>query len=80
VLWFVIISPEAPYHIHNYPALISSATGSDINEAGLSQVARRNRTLVRAVNIRRGMRSRPDEKPPEDPLKEEIPELEGKPI
>jgi benzoyl-CoA reductase subunit BamB len=68
---------KPPYHIHNYPAFISSATGIDIDEAGLSQVAKRNRTLVRAVNIRRGMR-REDEKPPEDHWKKRFPELEEK--
>ncbi|MBU1745289.1 MAG: aldehyde dehydrogenase [Proteobacteria bacterium] len=68
---------KPPYHIHNYPALISSATGIDMDEAGLSQAAKRNRTLVRAVNIRRGMR-RADEKPPEDHWKKRFPELEEK--
>jgi benzoyl-CoA reductase subunit BamB len=68
---------KPPYHIHNYPAFISSATGIDIDESGLSQVAKRNRALVRAVNIRRGMR-REDEKPPEDHWKKRFPELEEK--
>ncbi len=68
---------KPPYHIHNYPALISSATGIDIDEAGLSQAARRNRTLVRAVNIRKGMK-RADEKPPEDHWRRRFPELEEK--
>ena len=67
---------KPPYHIHNYPTLISSATGIDIDEAGLWQVAKRNRTLLRAVNIRRGMR-RADEKPPEDHWKKRFPELEA---
>jgi aldehyde:ferredoxin oxidoreductase len=48
-----------------------------MDEAGLTQVARRNRNLVRAVNIRRGMR-RADEKPPEDHWKKRFPELEEK--
>jgi len=68
---------KPPYHIHNFPALISSATGIDMDEAGLSQAAKRNRTLIRAVNIRRGMR-RADEKPPEDHWKKRFPELEAK--
>ncbi|MCL6479032.1 MAG: aldehyde dehydrogenase [Peptococcaceae bacterium] len=68
---------KPPYHIHNFPAIISAATGIDIDEAGLTQIARRNRTLVRAVNIRRGMR-RADEKPPEDHWKKRFPELENK--
>jgi len=67
---------KPPYHIHNYPAFISSATGIDIDEAGLKKIAKRNRTLVRAVNIRKGMR-REDEKPPEDHWKKRFPELEA---
>jgi benzoyl-CoA reductase subunit BamB len=67
---------KPPYHIHNYPALISSATGIDIDEAGLTQVYKRNRTLLRAVNVRRGLR-RADEKPPEDHWKKRFPELEA---
>jgi benzoyl-CoA reductase subunit BamB len=68
---------KPPYHIHNYPSFISSATGIDMDEARLTQVAKRNRTLVRAVNVRRGMR-RADEKPPEDHWKKRFPELEEK--
>ncbi len=68
---------KPPYHIHNYPAFISSATGIDMDEAGLKQVYKRNRTLLRAVNVRRGLR-RADEKPPEDHWKKRFPELEEK--
>jgi aldehyde:ferredoxin oxidoreductase len=68
---------KPPYHMHNYPAFISSATGIDMDEAGLKQVAKRNRTLVRTVNVRRGLR-RADEKPPEDHWKKRFPELEEK--
>ncbi len=68
---------KPPYHIHNYPAFISSGAGIDMDEAGLTQAAKRNRTLVRAVNIRRGMR-RADEKPPEDHWRKRFPELEAK--
>jgi benzoyl-CoA reductase subunit BamB len=68
---------KPPYHIHNYPAFISSATGIDIDEAGLKKVYKRNRTLLRAVNVRRGLR-RADEKPPEDHWKKRFPELEEK--
>jgi benzoyl-CoA reductase subunit BamB len=67
---------KPPYHIHNYPDFISAATGIDIDEAGLSRVAKRNRTLVRAVNVRKGLR-REDEKPPEDHWKKRFPELEA---
>jgi aldehyde:ferredoxin oxidoreductase len=65
------------YHMHNYPAFISSATGIDMDEAGLNQVYRRNRTLMRAINVRRGLR-RTDEKPPEDHWKKRFPEIEEK--
>jgi benzoyl-CoA reductase subunit BamB len=66
---------KPPYHIHNYPELISCATGMDIDEERLNKIARRNRTLVRSVNIRRGMR-RKDEKPPENHWRKRFPELE----
>ncbi len=68
---------KPPYHIHNYPAFISSATGMDIDEAKLWEITTRNRTLLRAVNVRRGLR-RADEKPPEDHWKKRFPELEAK--
>jgi len=67
---------KPPYHIHNYPIFISSATGIDMDEAKLTQVYKRNRTLLRAVNVRRGLR-RADEKPPEDHWKKRFPELEA---
>ena len=66
---------KPPYHIHNYPKLISAATGFDMDEEGLKKVYRRNRNLLRAVNVRRGLR-RADEKPPEDHWKKRFPELE----
>jgi benzoyl-CoA reductase subunit BamB len=68
---------KPPYHIHNYPKFISSGAGIDMDEARLSQAAKRYRTLVRANNIRRGLR-RADEKPPEDHWKKRFPELEEK--
>jgi aldehyde:ferredoxin oxidoreductase len=66
---------KPPYHIHNYPKLISSATGINIDEAGLTEVYNRNRNLVRAINVRKGLR-RADEKPPEDHWRKRFPELE----
>ncbi|MBW2633502.1 MAG: aldehyde dehydrogenase [Deltaproteobacteria bacterium] len=66
---------KAPYHIHNFPKFISAGTGIEMDEDKLTQAAKRYRTLVRAINIRRGMR-RKDEKPPEDHWKKRIPELE----
>jgi aldehyde:ferredoxin oxidoreductase len=68
---------KPPYHIHNLPRLISAATGLDMDEDKLWEAARRNRTLLRAINIMRGMR-RADEKPPEDHWKRRFPELETK--
>jgi len=67
---------KPPYHIHNLPTLISLGAGIDMDEAGLTQVYKRNRTLLRAVNVRRGLR-RADEKPPEDHWKKRFPELEA---
>jgi benzoyl-CoA reductase subunit BamB len=66
---------KPPYHIHNYPKFISAGAGIDMDEIKLSQAAKRYRTLVRAINIRRGMR-RKDEKPPENHWKHRFPELE----
>lgn len=68
---------KPPYHIHNLPHFISAATGLDIDEAGLTQVYNRNRNLIRAINIRRGLK-RADEKPPEDHWRKRFPELEEK--
>jgi len=66
---------KPPYHIHNYPKFISSGAGIDMDEEKLTRAAKRYRTLVRAINIRRGMR-REDEKPPADHWKKRFPELE----
>jgi len=68
---------KPPYHIHNLPQLITMAAGLDIDEEGLWETATRVRTLVRSINIRRGMR-RSDEKPPEDHWKRRFPEYEQK--
>jgi aldehyde:ferredoxin oxidoreductase len=68
---------KPPYHIHNYPKLISAATGMDIDEAGLKKIVNRSRNLHRAFNNRRGM-TRADEKPPEDHWKRRFPEIEEK--
>jgi len=67
---------KPPYHMHNYPHFVSAATGIDMDEAGLTQVYNRNRNLLRAVNVRRGLR-RADEVPPEDHWKKRFPELEA---
>jgi benzoyl-CoA reductase subunit BamB len=66
---------KPPYHIHNLPEFISAGAGIEMDKDTLTKVAKRNRNLVRANNIRRGMR-RKDEKPPEDHWKKRFPELE----
>ncbi len=66
---------KPPYHIHNYPKFISAGAGIDMDEDSLSQAAKRYRTLVRAINISRGMR-RKDDRPPENHWKKRFPELE----
>ena len=67
---------KPPYHIHNYPSFISAAAGIDMDKDGLWQAATRNRTLLRAINVRRGLR-RSDEKPPANHWKKRFPELEA---
>jgi benzoyl-CoA reductase subunit BamB len=67
---------KPPYHIHNYPKFISAGAGIEMDEDSLTQAAKRYRTLVRAINIRRGMR-RKDEKPPANHWKKRFPELEA---
>jgi benzoyl-CoA reductase subunit BamB len=66
---------KPPYHIHNYPLLISAGTGMDIDEEELTMICKRNRMLLRAINVRKGLR-RVDETPPEDHWKKRFPELE----
>ncbi|PLX39737.1 MAG: aldehyde dehydrogenase [Deltaproteobacteria bacterium] len=56
---------KTQYNIHNIPDLIRMAAGLDLSKEDLWKVFRRNRNLVRAINVRRGMR-RADERPPED--------------
>ncbi len=68
---------KPPYHIHNYPIFIKAGTGIDMDEEKLTKAAKRYRTLVRAINISRGMR-RVDEAPPKDHWKKRFPELEEK--
>ncbi|MDR2018609.1 MAG: aldehyde dehydrogenase [Syntrophobacterales bacterium] len=68
---------KPPYHIHNFPKIISAGTGMELDEEGLKEIYKRNRNLVRSLNVRRGMR-RADEVPPEDHWKKRFPELEQK--
>jgi benzoyl-CoA reductase subunit BamB len=67
---------KPPYHIHNFPKFISAGAGIDMDEAKLTEAAKRYRTLVRANNIRRGLR-RKDERPPDTHWKKGFPELEA---
>lgn len=64
-----------PYHIHNLPELITLATGLTMDADQLWRIAARNRTLVRAINLRRGLR-RIDEKPPQNFCSGAEPEIE----
>ena len=66
---------KPPYHIHNIPKMMAAAAGIEMDEETLTKGAKRYRTLVRAVNMSRGMK-RKDEKPPEDHWKKRFPELE----
>ena len=66
-----------PYHLYNLPRFISLATRMDLDSDRLLEIGRRNRTLIRAINVRRGLR-RIDEKPPEDHWKKREPEVEQK--
>jgi aldehyde:ferredoxin oxidoreductase len=56
---------DIAYHMNNIPQIISLATGIEMNKEKLWKTSQRIRTLVRAVNVRRGLR-RKDERPPED--------------
>ena len=66
-----------PYHLYNMPEFISLASGLDLDSDDLLEIARRNRNLIRALNVRRGLR-RADERPPEDHWKKRNPEMEQK--
>ncbi|WP_243374832.1 aldehyde ferredoxin oxidoreductase N-terminal domain-containing protein [Geotalea sp. SG265] len=66
-----------PYHLFNLPEIISLATGMELDSDRLMEISRRNRQLVRALNIRRGLR-RAEEKPPEDHWKIRDHEMEQK--
>jgi aldehyde:ferredoxin oxidoreductase len=48
-----------------------------MDEAKLATIYKRNRNLIRAINVSRGLR-RVDEKPPEDHWRKRFPELEQK--
>ncbi|MDT3700922.1 MAG: aldehyde ferredoxin oxidoreductase N-terminal domain-containing protein [Thermincola sp.] len=56
---------QMPYHINSLPHIITLASGIELDKDKLWKVFQRNRNLVRAINVRRGLR-RADERPPED--------------
>ncbi|MCC6202656.1 MAG: aldehyde dehydrogenase [Gammaproteobacteria bacterium] len=56
---------SVPYHMNNLPQIISLASGMEVTKESLWKNFQRIRTLVRAVNVRRGLR-REHERPPED--------------
>jgi len=68
---------KSSYHINNYPEFIAPATGLDMDIDKLWTIATRIRTLVRALNNRRGL-TRKDDRPPDDHWKQRIPEVEAK--
>jgi len=53
---------RAPYHLYNLPKFISLTAGINLDPDGLWEISRRNRQLIRAINVRRGLR-RIDENP-----------------
>ncbi|MGB9617164.1 MAG: aldehyde ferredoxin oxidoreductase C-terminal domain-containing protein, partial [Desulfomonilaceae bacterium] len=56
---------------------ISAGAGIDMDKDKLKKAAKRYRTLIRAINVRRGLR-RKDDRPPDDHWKKRFPELEKK--
>lgn len=66
---------KPPYHIHNYPEFVTAATGIQMSKDDVWKSATRTRTLMRALNVRRGLR-RADDKPPADHWKKRFPDLE----
>ncbi len=42
---------KPPFHIHNLPRLISAGAGLELDEDALKLITRRNRNLVRALNL-----------------------------
>ncbi len=65
------------YHLYNLPMFVSLATGMDLDSGGMLEISARNRQLVRAINVRRGLR-RVDEKQPEELWKDRDSEMEQK--
>ncbi len=53
------------YHINNMPEIVTLAAGLEMDKDKLWRTFQRIRNMVRALNVKRGLR-RADEKPPED--------------
>ena len=66
---------KPPYHIHNYAEFVTAGTGIKMSKDDVWKSATRTRTLMRALNVRRGLR-RVDDKPPEDHWRKRFPDLE----
>jgi aldehyde:ferredoxin oxidoreductase len=64
-----------PYHQGNLPELYTLATGATLDAERLLEISRRNRQLVRAINIRRGLQ-RADETAPQGLWPDPDPEVE----
>ena len=66
---------KPPYHIHNYAEFVTAGTGIKMSKDDVWKSATRTRTLMRALNVRRGLR-RVDDRPPEDHWRKRFPDLE----
>jgi len=66
---------KPPYHLHNYPKFIAAGMGIDYDEEKLVMTTRRMRSLIRAINVTRGLR-RTDDQPCKTSWLQRIPELE----
>jgi benzoyl-CoA reductase subunit BamB len=67
---------KPPYHCHNLPAIMASASGFDMDEQEFWKTAERIRNLGRCISIRRGLR-KADDRPPENHWKKRFPEYEA---
>jgi len=68
---------KTAFSFNNVPQIIKLATGMDMDKDKLWEICRRNRTLIRAINNRLGIR-RVDDDPPKDHWAVRDPELEAK--
>lgn len=56
---------SVPYHMNNIPKFVELSTGIEMDKEKLWKCFQRIRNMVRAVNVKRGLR-RKDERPPEN--------------